>query len=137
MASILTLENDHIRANLNDDGSAELVDKTREVSWRMGAVAYQEEGPVDVGHWCQRGERGCCEQYPGRFKATVKGNVVHYTLFERLGREMGTFQVVWRLQGAWLDTEIKNIDEKLPNLMFPTPIECDALVLPQGAGKTG
>jgi hypothetical protein len=39
------------------------------------------------------------------------------------------------LDGIWLRFELLSIDDALPSLVFPPPLEASSLVLPQGVGK--
>ncbi|MDZ7341865.1 MAG: DUF5696 domain-containing protein, partial [candidate division KSB1 bacterium] len=39
------------------------------------------------------------------------------------------------LEGEWLTYRLLSIDESIPSLIFPAPIFCDAVVIPQGAGR--
>ena len=48
---------------------------------------------------------------------------------------MGTFMCDVRLDGPWLEFRLSNIDERLPSLVFPTPIESESLVFPSGVGQ--
>jgi len=132
---IRELENDFIKFTLNEDASAEIFDKKRAERWHMGRVAYQEDNPVDAGHFWLRTERSLCEEYPANFRVKAKGKLTEYTLLGRLGQEMGTFDCEWRLAGEWVEAEVSRIGEELPCLMFPTPIVCDALVLPMQQGR--
>lgn len=129
------LENDFIKLSFYDDGAAEIFDKKRGQSWRMGRVAYQEDNPVDMGHCYLRSNRSCCEEYPGHFHAQQKGRLTEYTLLGRQDKNMGTFVCEWCLADEWIEVKIMHIDEGLPCLMFPTPLECEALVLPLDQGR--
>jgi hypothetical protein len=130
------LENDHLAVTIHDDASAEILDKATGASWRMGRVALQETGSIDVGHVWLRTGRSICEQYPGRFKGEALGDdAVRYTLLGPDARVMGAFTVRYELDGPWLSCKIADIDESLPSLIFPPPIESESLVLPIGVGK--
>ncbi|NLF41027.1 hypothetical protein GX586_16410 [bacterium] len=135
MNPIVHLENDHVALNVFADASAGITDKTRNILWRMGSVALQEDAPMEIGHVWQRIERSICEQYPGRFTGVAEGDRVRYTLRGRLGKEVGQFTCRYVLDGPWLGVEVTDIDESLPNLLFPTPIVSESLVFPVGVGK--
>lgn len=47
---------------------------------------------------------------------------------------MGDFLCRYELSGGWIDVEIEVIDDAIPSLVYPTPIESGALVLPKEAG---
>jgi hypothetical protein len=136
--TILNLENDSLRFALNADGSAHIEDKGSGASWRMAAIAWQEEGPIDVGHVWQRTGRSSCEQFAGRFRLRVEDEaqgLVHCTLLDELHQSLGDFRVRIHLDGPWLRFQLREIDERLPSLVFPPPLEASSLVLPQGVGK--
>lgn len=136
MSKVLSrLSNEYISLVLNEDASAELTDLKSGLVWRMGPVATQEDKEMDVGHNWLRSERSICEQYPGRFRGQVETDHIHFTVYGLLQREMGKFTCQYRLNGPWLEVEVLDIDDTLPNLMFPTPIESECLVLPSGEGK--
>ncbi|HEY0007866.1 MAG TPA: hypothetical protein VGB55_03995, partial [Tepidisphaeraceae bacterium] len=133
---ILTHENESLRFVLNADGSAQIEDKVGGASWRMASIAYQEEGAIDAGHVWQRTTRSSCEQFAGRFRLTTESeNVVRCTLLDELHQPLGDFRVRVVLDGIWLRFELLSIDEALPSLVFPPPLEASSLVLPQGVGK--
>lgn len=130
MTTIMKLENEHLRLVVNDDASGEVLDKATGQRWPIGPVAIQETGPVDEGNCWQRTQRSYCEQYPGRFRGVAEGDGVRFTLFGRQGREMGTFRACYRLDGPWLVVEVPEIDDSIPSLVFPPPLDSDSLVLP-------
>ena len=133
---ILEQENESLRVVLNADGSAQIDDKIGGSSWRMAAIAYQEEGAIDAGHVWQRTGRSSCEQFAGRFRLEVeKENVVRCTLLDELREPLGDFRVRIVLDNIWLRFELLSVDEALPSLVFPPPLEACSLVLPQGIGK--
>jgi hypothetical protein len=132
--TVLSLENERLRFELRADGSAGILDRAADRAWRFGAVAIQEYGPVQDDHCWQRQSRFHPEQYPGRFRAAREGGGVRFTLVGRQGREEGTFRATFRLDGAWLVVEIPEIDESLPGLVFPTPIESESLLFPLKQG---
>ena len=56
-------------------------------------------------------------------------------LLGRLGEPRGAFRIQVNLAGPWLEFRLIEIDESLPSLTFPPPIENDSLVLPFGVGR--
>ena len=134
MTTILTLENEHIRVILNEDGSAGLFDKSHQTSWRMGPVAYQEDNPVDIGHIWLRNERSQCEQYPGRFRVAVEGDHLRVTVIGPLAGVAGSFACRYQLDGRDLLFTLLEVDESLPSLVYPPAFAAASLVMPTGVG---
>jgi len=132
---LLELHNEYQHFSLFADASAELIDVKTGTHWCMGPVAVQEDRELDPGHNWLRTSRSVCEQYPGRFKGSIEGSAVRFTVLGHLNAEMGTFTCRYRLDGPWLEVEILDVDAALPNLMFPTAIVSEQLVLPSGIGK--
>ncbi len=128
-------ENEYLSVTINEDLSGDIVDKTRDIRWRMGRVALQEEGQVDAGHVWLRTGRSICEQYPGRFRGEQQGDAVRVTLLGRESREVGQFICRFSLDGPWFNVELQEIDESIPSLVFPPPIESESLVVPRGVGQ--
>ncbi len=129
------LENELIAFTWFSDASATLLDKKSNTSWAMSPVAYQEEDSVDRGHVWVRQERSMCDQYPGRFRGELQGEDVKFTVLGLAKKIKGTFVCNARLENEFLFFQIKNIDNRLPNLMFPPHLESSQLVLPIGIGK--
>lgn len=128
-------ENEALSVTIQADAAAQIHDKRHNFSWRMSKVALQEEGSVDVGHVWQRTERSVCEQYAGRFQVEAQGDHLRYTLFGRERRVIGQFNCRVRLNGDWLEVAITQIDESIPSLVFPAPLESESLVIPMNVGK--
>jgi len=128
-------ENEFLSVCLHADASAVIRDKTNNIVWRMGPVALQEEGPINEGHVWLRTDRSMCEQFPGRFRGTREGDACRFTLLGREGQPVGDFRCEFRLDGPWFECRVVQIDEGLPSLIFPTPIESESLVIPQGVGR--
>ena len=129
------LENDYMKVVIYSDATADLLDKKTGTKWQMGPVMFQDEGPIDVGHVWQRTERMKPEQYPGRFRGVRAGDSIRFTLLGYYLREMGTFKCDVELDGPWLEFRLSEIDEKLPSLVFPPPIESQSMVFPRGVGQ--
>lgn len=133
--SLWTAENQHLKATIFNDASAEFLVKATSTTWQMGAIAIQEDNPIDVGHVWLRTQRSVCEEYPGTFLGVQQGNALQFTLFGREKRTQGTISVKPRLDEGWFELEILEIDPCLPSLVFPPPIVSESLVIPSGVGK--
>jgi len=131
---IKRLENEYIKVVIYSDATADLSDKATNTKWRMGPVAFEEPGPIDIGHVWLRSERSICEQYPGRFRGTAVGDSLRFTMLGRLLKPMGQFTCNVKLDGPWLEFTLSDIDEELESLVFPTPIKSGSLVFPKGVG---
>jgi len=131
---LLDLQNDHIRFSLRADCSGELLDKASGRVWRLLPVALQENGQVEEGFCWLRHARYHCEVYPGRFRAVKENDGLRITLLGRQGHEIGTFRAVVKLDGPWIDISVPQIDDSIPSLVFPPPLESPALVLPMRQG---
>lgn len=128
-------ENDDLAVTIYDDASAEIVDKVTDTRWRMGRVALQEDSLIDVGHVWLRTSRSICEEFPGRFRGEVQGDVLRWTVLGRERKPIGQFSCAVRIDGPWLEMRIVAVDDALPSLVFPPPIESESLVLPMGVGR--
>lgn len=136
VTSIKTWENENISFEWYSDASARIVVKSTNTIWLMGPVAMQEEEAIDRGHVWVRQERSFCEQYSGRFSGKIiEDNKIRFSVYDLSETLRGSFTVNVQLKKEQISIEISQIDEKLPNLMFPTPIENDMMVLPMGVGK--
>ena len=135
MAMVWSGRNEVLEVKVFADASAVVEDLRHGATWRMGAVALQEEGPIDVGHVWLRQERSICEEFSGRFRGVREGAGCRFTLLGREGQPLGDIHCEFRLDGAWFECRIVAIDEALPSLVFPTPIVSESLVLPQGVGR--
>jgi hypothetical protein len=123
---ILKHENEALRFALNADGSALIEEKVGGATWHMAAIAWQEEGTIDVGHVWQRTVVRACEQFAGRFRLQVEidtESIVRCTLLDELHQPLGDFRVRIHLDGIWLRFELLSIDEALPSLVFPPPLK--------------
>ena len=134
-APLQRLENEHLAVTVFDDASAEIAHKATGERWSMGPVAFQEEGPIDVGHVWLRQERSIVEQYPGRFRGRREGDAIAFTVLGRRRAPVGRLTCRYRLDGAWLEVRILEVDEALPSLVFPPAIESESLVLPRNVGQ--
>ncbi len=129
------MENEYLRVNIYSNGSAEVADLKTGTSWSIGAVALQEEGPIEQGHVWLRNDRSMCEQYPGRFLGEKIGDDIRFTVYGPQDVVFGKFRCNIYLENEWLKYMIKEIDAGLESLIFPPPVECDSLVLPIGIGQ--
>lgn len=133
--TLWSAENEFLSVRIRSDASAVIYDKRHDATWRMGAVALQEEGSIDQGHVWLRTERSICEQFPGRFRGRMDGDLCCFTLLGREGQALGDFRCRFLLDGPWFDCRVLDIDESLPSLVFPAPIESESLVIPMGVGR--
>jgi len=129
------LENEFLKVTLYSDASASIIDLRNQAKWRMGPVALQEDSPIDVGEVWLRTDRSVCEQYPGRFSGKRQGRDLRFSLLGRLREIKGAFTCRATLDGPWLEFRLVAIDDSLPSLGFPPPIESESLVLPEGIGR--
>jgi hypothetical protein len=135
MSSLCKLDSDAVSFELFSDATAVLTDRATHQSWRMGPVAIQEARALDPGDNWQRTTRSVCEQFPARFRGSVEGDHLRFVVVDDLGAAHGSFTCRYTLDGPWLQVQILDLDEALPHLAFPTPLEADTLVLPQGVGQ--
>ncbi len=134
-SNLWSAENEFLSVTVRTDASVDIIDKVHDTTWRMGAVALQEEGSIDEGHVWLRTDRSMCEQFPGRFSGRKDGGLCHFTLLGREGQALGDFRCRFLLDGPWFDCQVLDVDESLPSLVFPAPIESESLVVPQGVGR--
>jgi hypothetical protein len=129
------ISRDGLRVKLFSDATAIVSDRRNDTEWRFGPVAFQEEGPVDEGAVWLRTERSICEQYPARFTGIVEGDGFRFWVLDSEGSNRGSFHAALTVQDNGLEWRIRQVDDSLPSLSFPTPLECDSLVLPQHLGR--
>jgi hypothetical protein len=129
------LDNEYLHVDLFSDASLEIHDKAGGFTWKSGPVALQELGEIEQGHVWLRQDRSMCEQYPGRFAGRREGESIRFTLLGRQDRVWGTFRATFGLSGEWLTLQTDQIDDTIPSLVFPPPIESDRLVIPRGIGQ--
>lgn len=135
------MENDFLKVSLFTDASMDILDKLNSRTWHIGAVALQEEGPIEEDHVWLRNERSMCEQFSGRFHGERVGDDatapdrIRFTLFGSQNVRFGSFLCRFSLEEQWLRLRILQVDEEINSLVFPPPVVCDSLVLPIGIGK--
>lgn len=129
------LENEYLNVKIYSDASVDISDLKNGISWKIGAVALQEEGPIEEGHVWLRNDRSMCEQYAGRFSGKIEDGAIRFTVFGPQNVVFGSFSCKIFLEDEWLRYRILQIDKSLESLIFPPPVECDSLVLPIGIGK--
>jgi hypothetical protein len=129
------LDNDHLHVKIFSNASLEILDKKSSYTWRSGPVALQELGEIEQGHVWLREDRSMCEQYPGRFMGERAGDAVRFTLLGRQDRIWGAFSCRFSLEEEWLVLDTGQIDDSIPSLVFPPPIDSDELILPRGIGQ--
>lgn len=132
--AIKSLENEYMKVVIYSDATADLLDEKTNTKWRMGPVAFQEQGPIDIGHVWLRSGRSICEQYPGRFRGKAVGDSIRFTVLGYRLKEMGSFTCDVKLDGPWLEFTLSDIDQELDSLVFPTPIRSESMVFPRGIG---
>lgn len=130
-----SLENEYLKLELFNDASTTITDKRNKYRWQQGPVAIQDATEIEDHNCWFRGERKYMEQYPGRFLVQKEGRHYRFTLYGRQNRVIGRFLCQIGLEGEWLTYRLLSIDETIPSLIFPTPIFCEASVIPQGAGR--
>ena len=133
--AIKTIENQWLKAVVNEDASVSILDKTNQFEWQMGPVALQEDGEIDPGTVWLRSERSYPEQYPGHFKVARSGDKLKYTVIDNIGVAKGSFVGDISLTDEWLHFTITDIEEKLPSLVYPTPVKSDDLIIPKHIGE--
>ncbi|TAH25564.1 MAG: hypothetical protein EAZ07_06435, partial [Cytophagales bacterium] len=129
------LENEYIIFSWMTDASATIYDKKNQSTWRMSSVAIQEEDEIEKNHVWIRQDRSICEQFPSRFRGELNDGIVVFSMLNAEMQSVGKFKCKASLENEHLVFSITDIDNKIPNLTFPTPIENETLVLPIGAGK--
>ncbi len=128
-------ENENLKVKVMTNASVEIFDKINNKQWRIGEVAQQEYGSIDEGFVWMRQERMMCQQYPARFQGEMEGENIRFTVIGQQNRVMGSFLCKITLDGPWLKYRILAIDEELESLVFPPPVECDELVIPNNIGR--
>lgn len=133
--SLAVLENEVIKFEIFNDGSTIITDKRNQFNWHQGPVAIQDATEIEDHNCWFRAERKYMEQYPGRFVVAKEGSHYRYVLYGRQNQVIGRFLCQIALEGEWLTFRLLSIDESIPSLIFPAPIVCDTVVIPQGAGR--
>jgi hypothetical protein len=133
--SLTTLENQFIKFEIFNDASTVITDKRNKYRWEQGPVAIQDFSEIEENNCWYRGDRTFMEQYPGRFLVKKEGVHFRFKLLARQNRVIGTFLCSIRIEAEWLTYKLLSIDESIPSLIFPTPIFCDASVIPHRAGR--
>lgn len=133
--SILSLRNEHLQVELFDDASASIIDRGRGCAWKVGSMALQDEGPIDVGHCWLRTERSLCETFPASFAGERVGEAVRFRIIGRAEEPLGSFVTRWTLDGADLVVRLDDIDPNLPSLVYPPAIESESLLIPMNVGR--
>ncbi len=128
------LQSEAIRFRLFDDASAQIVDLKRDRVWTMGATALQQRRWMDEDFCWLQTARHHPEAYVGRFRAEMEGDLARITLYAPFVGGRGGFTVRYSVEGGDLTVEITQIDDEIPCLTFPGPIEADAAVIPQPRG---
>ena len=136
MKMVLELENEWVKLSIREDCSAEIVNKKTETQWKMGPVAWQDVSEITDNVVWTRNPRCWADYYIGRFKAVREGDDLIISVFGPPWTEpRGSFRARWSLDGDDVKLQISDIDESLPSLNFPPPIESASLVIPDKIGK--
>jgi hypothetical protein len=135
---ILKHENEALRFALNADGSAQIEDKIGGATgvWRLSRG--RKKAPLMSGMSGSAPGVRAVNSSPGASRLQVENDtesIVRCTLLDELHQPLGDFRVRIHLDGIWLRFELLSIDDALPSLVFPPPLEASSLVLPQGVGK--
>ena len=135
LRSLSTLENQHIAVTVRSDGTFTFRDKAGDATWMTMPVAAEEATPLDLGHGWPRSERTYHDGYPARFVGDASGDRMRFQIIGRQGKRMGSFSCQVRLDGPWVEVALLDIDEQLPNLVFPGAIVSESLLIPRGVGR--
>ena len=130
-----TLENAHLAVKIYSNSAIEIEDLVNGRSWKTGPVALQDKTMVEVGQVWLTTTRDQTIQYPGRFHGEIEGSNIRFELLGRQDRIVGRFLCHVALDGAWLVFRVLEVDDTIPSLTYPPPLESDAIVLPKGAGE--
>lgn len=130
-----TLENNQLSVRIHSNSAIEIEDRVNGRNWKTGPVAIQDKTVVEVGQVWLTTTRDHTLQYPGRFRGTVEGDNLRFALLGRQERVIGSFVCHVSLDGAWLVFRILEVDDSIPSLTYPPPVQSEAIVLPKGAGE--
>jgi hypothetical protein len=130
-----TLENSQLAVKIYSNSAIEVDDRVNGRGWKTGPVAIQDKTVVEVGQVWLTTTRDQTIQYPGRFRGQVEGDNLRFELLGRQDKIVGRFLCHVALDGAWLVFRVLDIDDTIPSLAYPPPIQSDAIVLPKGAGE--
>lgn len=133
--TVFCLENEHLKFDLRSDASSEILVKKSGAIWRQGPVAYQHDGDFNQQWGWTLGKIPSFATFPGRFSLRREGDVIQAVLRDELGYEIGGFTVKYDLVGPHLEVRILHIDESIPSLCYPTPIQNSALLIPRQQGE--
>ncbi len=130
------LENEHLDFTVYEDCSADMIVKATGRKWHIGPVAWQDVHEIIEDVVWTRNPRYWCDYFVGRFKATPEGDTLLIDVFGPPWIESrGQFRVRWGLDGEELTLQVFDIDERLPSLNFPPPVESESLVIPDEVGR--
>ncbi len=130
-----TLDNTQLAVKVYSNSAIEIEDRLNGRSWKTGPVAIQDKTVVEVGQVWLTTTRDQTIQYPGRFRGQLEGPNIRFELLGRQDKIVGRFLCHVELDGAWLVLRVLEIDDTIPSLAYPPPIQSDAIVLPKGAGE--
>jgi len=136
MDEVFKLENDHLKFVVNADCSATITDKHNKAIWRMGPVAFQDKSTIAEEVVWNRRERVWADYYMGRFHAAATPQGLKITVLGPPWDDArGTFLAKWVLEGRTLELRVEEIDDRLPSLCYPPPIETASLIWPGNVGR--
>jgi hypothetical protein len=130
-----TLQNTQLTVKVYSNSAVEIEDRVNSRTWKTWPVAIQDKSIVETGQVWLNTTRSNTEEYPGRFFGKLEG---HNFRFELLGRQeqiIGRFTCNIALDGPWLVYKILAIDDSIPSLVYPPPIQNDAIIIPKGVGE--
>ena len=129
------LENEQIIFTWYTNAAADILVKATNTSWEMAPVALQELEEIEQGFVWVRNERFVQEQYSATFNGKNSGDNIVFEVINEAGKVKGTFTCQASLDKADLVIKILKIDDSLPVLTFPTPLNNENLILPQNQGR--
>lgn len=133
---ILTAENEHLKVQLLEDGSAQILDKASGAEWSWGRTCFQEMTGVTEDVVWNRQPRCWADLWISYFRLRLLADGrMRVSVLDHLRQERGQFTLALLLQGREFTLEVSDIEERLPSLVFPPPIQSAALVIPDRVGR--
>ena len=135
VALIKALSNDSLSVKIYSNSAVEVEDRKNNSTWTAGPIAIQDKSIVEEGQVWLDTERSPTRQYPGRFFGKVEGESIRFELLGRQEQINGRFLCNVSLDGPWLIYKVLSIDDSIPSLVYPPPIQSDAIIIPKGVGE--
>lgn len=135
MESVFELQNDHLSVSVRDDASFHILDKVSGAAWETMPCCFQEKGELLEEVVWNRRERVWADVYTSHFACQKTDRGLRVTVVGPARIPKGQFTLRLRLDGPWLETRIEEIEDRLPSLVFPTPIRNASLIIPNGVGQ--